>query len=143
MKLNRSNSIEQEYQAFSVEAKVWNALKGDETDAQCDSVSWLIGREGEEEEAKIQIRRGGMQRKTYPKTHEKHTMNSLTSLTFHSTPSIPFTFRYPVGWQTREIVRDEDVEVFIAGPRNEADTYSVTLTIRLRPEPFLTPGCRR
>ena len=80
-----------------------------------------------------------MQSKISPKTHEKHTMNSLTSLIFHSTPSIPFTFRYPVGWQTREIVRDDDAEVFIAGPRNEADTYSVTLSIRLRTEPFLTP----
>ena len=42
-----ANSIDQEYHAFRAQAEVWNELKGDETDDQCDSVSEMIalGRE--------------------------------------------------------------------------------------------------
>lgn len=39
---NRPNSIDQEYLAFKAEAEVWNQLKGDEADEQCDWVSWMI-----------------------------------------------------------------------------------------------------
>jgi hypothetical protein len=39
---SRPNSIDQEYHAFRAEAEVWNQLKGDETDEQCDWVSWMI-----------------------------------------------------------------------------------------------------
>ena len=53
--------------------------------------------------------------------------------------AIPFTFRYPVGWQIREIIEDNDVELFIAGPRNQANTFSAAFTIRLWPAPALTP----
>ena len=39
---NRPNSVDQEYYAFKAEAEVWNQLKGDVTDEQCDWVSWVI-----------------------------------------------------------------------------------------------------
>jgi hypothetical protein len=39
---SRPNSIDQEYHAFKAEAEVWNQLKGDETDEQCDRVSLMI-----------------------------------------------------------------------------------------------------
>jgi hypothetical protein len=39
---NRPNSIEQEYHAFRNQAEVWNQLKEDQTDRQCDHVSRLI-----------------------------------------------------------------------------------------------------
>jgi hypothetical protein len=39
---NRDNSIDQEYHAFKAQAEVWNQLKGNETDEQCDWVSWMI-----------------------------------------------------------------------------------------------------
>jgi hypothetical protein len=39
---NRPNSIDQEYHAFDTEAGVWNQLKGDEADEQCNRVSWMI-----------------------------------------------------------------------------------------------------
>lgn len=39
---NRSGSIDQEHHAFKAEVEVWNHLKGDETDEQCDQVSWMI-----------------------------------------------------------------------------------------------------
>jgi hypothetical protein len=39
---NRPSSIDQEYHAFRAEAEVWNQLKGDEADEQCDRVSWMI-----------------------------------------------------------------------------------------------------
>ena len=38
----RDNSIDQEYHAFKAEAKVWNQLKGNEVDDQCDWVSEMI-----------------------------------------------------------------------------------------------------
>ena len=39
---DRPNSIDQEYYAFKAEAEVWNQLKGNETDDQCNWVSWMI-----------------------------------------------------------------------------------------------------
>jgi len=39
---NISNSIDQEYHAFKAQAEVWNHLKGDQADEQCDGVSWMI-----------------------------------------------------------------------------------------------------
>ncbi|MBS1252575.1 MAG: hypothetical protein MAG451_01616 [Anaerolineales bacterium] len=52
---NTEDSIEQEYYAFNAQAEVWNALKGDETDRQCDWVSWMISLG--ERQAKRRIRR--------------------------------------------------------------------------------------
>lgn len=51
---NRPNSIDQEYHAFKAEAEVWNQLKGDEADKQCDRVSGMISQG--EVEAKRKIR---------------------------------------------------------------------------------------
>jgi hypothetical protein len=51
---NRPNSIDQEHHAFKAEAEVWNQLKGDETDKQCDRVSGMISQG--EMEAKKKIR---------------------------------------------------------------------------------------
>ena len=51
---NRPNSIDQEYHAFKAEAEVWNQLKGDEADKQCDRVSGMISQG--EMEAKRKIR---------------------------------------------------------------------------------------
>jgi hypothetical protein len=39
---NREDSVNQEYHAFQVQAAVWNQLKGDKTDKQCDLVEWMI-----------------------------------------------------------------------------------------------------
>jgi hypothetical protein len=39
---NRDDSIEQEYHAFKAQAEVWNQLKGDEADDQCDWVNEMI-----------------------------------------------------------------------------------------------------
>jgi non-ribosomal peptide synthetase component F len=39
---NRPPSIDQEYHAFKAEAEVWNELKGDEADNQCDWVNGVI-----------------------------------------------------------------------------------------------------
>ena len=50
----RSASIDQEYHAFRAEAEVWNQLKRDETDEQCDWVSGMISQG--EVEAKRKIR---------------------------------------------------------------------------------------
>ncbi|MBI4494156.1 MAG: hypothetical protein HY690_15315 [Chloroflexi bacterium] len=47
-------SIDQEYAAYKAEAEVWDELKGDETDGQCDAVSAMIARG--EAEAKAEIR---------------------------------------------------------------------------------------
>ncbi|MBM3127944.1 MAG: hypothetical protein FJ009_04820 [Chloroflexi bacterium] len=42
VKWSRSDSIDQEYHAFSAQAEVWNRLKASHTDEQCDWVSWMI-----------------------------------------------------------------------------------------------------
>jgi hypothetical protein len=49
------NSIDQEYHAFKAQAKVWERIKGEESDLQCDWVSGMISLG--EEEAKRIIRR--------------------------------------------------------------------------------------
>lgn len=51
---NCPNSIDQEYHAFKAEAEVWDELKGNETDDQCDQVSQMISLG--EAEAKKRIR---------------------------------------------------------------------------------------
>ncbi|MCS6805582.1 MAG: hypothetical protein NZ823_10635 [Blastocatellia bacterium] len=50
----KPDSIEQEYAAFKAEAEVWNVLKGDESDEQCDWVSAMIAQG--EDRAKDEIR---------------------------------------------------------------------------------------
>lgn len=41
----------------------------------------------------------------------------------------PFSFLYPEGWKVREITAEDSIEIFIAGPRNRADTFTVSLTV--------------
>jgi hypothetical protein len=49
---------------------------------------------------------------------------------FQSSKSqFPYTFLYPAGWKTREIIEKGYAEVFIAGPRNRAGTFSVSFTV--------------
>lgn len=43
--------------------------------------------------------------------------------------AFPYTFLYPAGWKTREIVEKGYAEVFIAGPRNQTGTFSVSFTV--------------
>ena len=45
---------------------------------------------------------------------------------------VPYTFLYPADWQLRETVDKERVKIFIAGPRNQEDTYTVAFTVRIR-----------
>ena len=52
---DQPDSIEQEYHAFKAQAEVWNQVKGDETDRQCDRVTEMIARG--EKGAKEMIRR--------------------------------------------------------------------------------------
>lgn len=47
------NSIDQEYHAFKAEAAVWNKVKGDQTDTQCDAVSEMMARGEAEAEEEI------------------------------------------------------------------------------------------
>lgn len=48
------DSIDQEYHAFKAQAEVWDELKGDQADRQCDWVSEMIAKG--EAEAKAEIR---------------------------------------------------------------------------------------
>lgn len=52
---DQPDSIDQEYHAFKAQAEVWNQLKVDETDRQCDRVAEMVVRG--EKEAKEAIRR--------------------------------------------------------------------------------------
>jgi len=44
-------------------------------------------------------------------------------------PHIQYTFLYPADWKVREIVEDGYVGTYIAGPRNQAGTYSVSFAV--------------
>lgn len=52
---DKPDTIDQEYHAFKAEAEVWDALKGSETDNQCDWVSETIA--NGEDVAKEEFRR--------------------------------------------------------------------------------------
>jgi len=46
---------------------------------------------------------------------------------------LDFEFLYPAAWQVREFDRDGHSGVFILGPRNRADTLSLTMTVHVFP----------
>jgi hypothetical protein len=46
-------------------------------------------------------------------------------------PRFNFSFLYPSDWQLREVTGTDYDEVFILGPRNKANTYSLALAIRV------------
>jgi hypothetical protein len=48
-------------------------------------------------------------------------------------PKLDFSFLYPAGWKVREIEEKNYSEVFIAGPRNEADTFTLSLIVSVIP----------
>lgn len=48
-------------------------------------------------------------------------------------PKFDFSFLYPAGWKVREIEEKDYSEVFIAGPRNEADTFTLSLIVSVIP----------
>ena len=48
-------------------------------------------------------------------------------------PKFDFSFLYPSGWKVREIEAKDYNEVFIAGPRNEADTFTLSLIVSVIP----------
>lgn len=48
-------------------------------------------------------------------------------------PKFDFSFLYPTGWKVREIEAKDYSEVFIAGPRNEADTLTLSLIVSIIP----------
>lgn len=68
-------------------------------------------------------------------------MDERNYLTFQSeSQQVPYTFVYPAGWQVRETVEEERVKVFIAGPRDPEDTFSVGFTVRMSPASVQTPA---
>jgi hypothetical protein len=48
-------------------------------------------------------------------------------------PHLDFEFLYPAAWRVREFDRDGHSEVFILGPRNRDDTFSLTITVHVFP----------
>jgi len=42
----------------------------------------------------------------------------------------PLAFLYPEAWNIREIINEDSIEIFIAGPRNRADTFTTSMTVR-------------
>ena len=54
-------------------------------------------------------------------------------------PSASCAFLYPADWDVREIVQDDAIEIFIVGPRNQADTYTTSLTVEVSLAPEQTP----
>jgi hypothetical protein len=48
-------------------------------------------------------------------------------------PRLNFEFLYPATWQVKEFDRDGHSEVFILGPRNREDTFSLGITVHVFP----------
>lgn len=48
-------------------------------------------------------------------------------------PRLDFSFLYPGSWEVREIEERDYSEVFIIGPRNKDDTYSLSLSVSVIP----------
>jgi len=48
-------------------------------------------------------------------------------------PRLNFEFLYPAAWQVREFDWEGHSEVFILGPRNRDDTFSLTITVHVFP----------
>jgi len=42
----------------------------------------------------------------------------------------PFAFLYPEDWKVREIINEDSIEIFIAGPRSRGDTFTTSMTVR-------------
>jgi hypothetical protein len=42
----------------------------------------------------------------------------------------PFAFLHPEDWSIREIINENSIEIFIAGPRNRANTFTTSMTVR-------------
>ncbi|MFQ5859728.1 MAG: hypothetical protein ACE5LU_29380 [Anaerolineae bacterium] len=61
-------------------------------------------------------------------------MDPQKHLAFRSeSQRVPYTFLYPADWQVRETVEEERAKVFIIGPRDQEDTFSVGFTVRIWP----------
>ena len=45
-------------------------------------------------------------------------------------PGASCRFLYPAGWKVQETVEDGTTETFIAGPRSQAGTYTISLTVK-------------
>jgi len=54
-------------------------------------------------------------------------------------PEWSFSFLHPIEWEVRESVKDDFVEVFIAGPRNRADTFTTSIAVWGRADEDQTP----
>lgn len=61
-------------------------------------------------------------------------MSTNNYVRFTSTkPRLDFSFLFPEGWQTSEAEERNYCQVFIRGPRNEANTYSTTIVVNVLP----------
>jgi hypothetical protein len=53
--------------------------------------------------------------------------------------NVSCVFLHPAGWEARESEENDTREVFIVGPRNRADTYTTSLTVKVTPAPEQAP----
>ena len=54
-------------------------------------------------------------------------------------PGASYLFRYPADWKVQESVEDGSTEIFIAGPRSQAGTYTISLTVKASSMPEQSP----
>lgn len=67
-------------------------------------------------------------------------MDQQNYLVFQSeSQRVPYTFLYPADWRVRETVEEKRLKVFISGPRDQEDTFSVGFTVRIWPAATQTP----
>jgi hypothetical protein len=78
----------------------------------------------------VEVRRQRLQREGAAIPREVgHQRTAFTS----TNPRLDFEFLYPAAWQVREFDRDGHSTIFILGPRNREDTFSLTITVHVFP----------
>jgi len=77
----------------------------------------------------LEVQRQRLQQKGSSIPPEVGNRTAFTS----ANPRLDFEFLYPTAWQVREFDREDHSEVFILGPRNRDDTYSLALAVHVFP----------
>ncbi|MBC8448420.1 MAG: hypothetical protein H8D78_11785 [Chloroflexi bacterium] len=77
----------------------------------------------------LEVQRQRLQQKAAAIPREVRQRMTFTSTNLR----LDFEFLYPAVWQVREFDREGHSEVFILGPRNRDDTYSLAITVHVFP----------
>ncbi len=67
-------------------------------------------------------------------------MTKRSYVRYQSGKPYEYTFLYPADWKAREIIEEDYMDTYIAGPRNRAGTYSTSFALRVTRATDRTPA---